>query len=742
MRLTGKDVALPYVGAGHSLGHIVPADKYAKTHPEYFALMDGKRILDGSAHPCFTHPDMLELFMKYVRKGGTSFGVIDNLTACQCDRCMKIDGKAAKYLGMWNFSETFCQLMKRVAEQTAKEFPGRRLGMFAYQQTSSPPQTVDRIGDNIDVVLCQDTAQHFDPELQRLDHSFSSQWVNKVGGVRFYGYVGINYWTPRYFPTILAQQIKHLTDIGVKGWGTHSVTMTDTAMPMFYMMYQMLWNADLDHKQLIDEMLTDLYGQSAEPMRKFYDHWEQCWMRQKKARWFWGMDNFRGEMEIYAWDDIARGRQLLNKAASLATEETVKQRIQWISERYRWTELSARAHCLSMRAIQDGSPGDSQAAIAKSHSVVKAWKEFAGYLPKAQKLGGITPNGWLDKTFRVRAWGLKQQMRDAVAAPLVRWIVANEQKLAPDKLREIEGEFAQVAIANRRGIEKYMTKQIDGHERRPHANGLRVPTIPKRTPAIGATADDWPEVPTIDAIDWVFRTRPPDQKIGKYEEPMPQNIVDSPDSKDQSMTWQAAWDNEKLYLRIAVADDLHVQKQTAAAMWKEDSVQIAFDPDRSNFDIPGASWDFLWGGYQGREVEFGVSLIGDKTNVFVWHRPESLQPSVAGAGSTGPRQGAPPSAWLKQSEKTADSELKRPAKPVDPLSLIEAKAARHDGRTVYEVAVDWRLIAGFKPLPRKSLGISLVVNDLDKGIRRSAEYGSGVIHAKRTTDFAAIRLGK
>ena len=73
-------------------------------------------------------------------------------------------------------------------------------------------------------------------------------------------------------------------------------------------------------------------------------------------------------------------------------------------------------------------------------------------------------------------------------------------------------------------------------------------------------------------------------------------------------------------------------------------------------------------------------------------------------------------------------------------SMIGAKAARYHNRTVYEIQIAWELLEGFSPQPRHSLGISLLINDVDQGERRNAEYGSGVAHAKRPSEFAALRL--
>ena len=170
------------------------------------------------------------------------------------------------------------------------------------------------------------------------------------------------------------------------------------------------------------------------------------------------------------------------------------------------------------------------------------------------------------------------------------------------------------------------------------------------------------------------------------------------------MDCQAAWDDHELYLRISVKDERHVQGQPTPAMWKEDSVRIALNPDRDTFLYDMHSWWYIWGGYRGCELEFGVSLDDDVTNLYVAVTPEDLPEDMK------------------------------------PESLIRATARRHKPYTVYEMAIDWRLVPGFKPARERSLGLWLVVNDADKGELVSAEYGNSVNRVKRPTGFSAIRL--
>jgi hypothetical protein len=257
----------------------------------------------------------------------------------------------------------------------------------------------------------------------------------------------------------------------------------------------------------------------------------------------------------------------------------------------------------------------------------------------------------------------------------------------------------------RSAIEERIVKPVEGHMRPPRADGLKVANIPRvsRPLSSGRGSPTWDEIGTLTAAPWFFRARPWEEKLGKYEEPMRQHYVSPPLPFDFAPSWKAAWDDGQLYLLIKVRDDVHKQGQLPPAMWKEDCVQIALIPRRQDFAYDLHSWDYIWGGYRGGEVEFGVALRNGGTDVHMWQKPDL-------------------------------------GEAIDTASLIKAVASRRNEYTMYEVAVDWKLLQGFTPGPERSFGISLVVNDVDNVARISAEYGGGVTHAKRPSECAALRL--
>ena len=135
---------------GHTYYTAVPEGKYGKTHPEYFAMVDGKRLTaggDGSIygnHLCSTNPDVRNLLVQHVRKhmdDGTewmSLGQEDGYVRCECDNCEAQDNFRWKGTGLrWEdyqdttLKDTPCDrlllLHKSVIDEVAKSHPDHKV---------------------------------------------------------------------------------------------------------------------------------------------------------------------------------------------------------------------------------------------------------------------------------------------------------------------------------------------------------------------------------------------------------------------------------------------------------------------------------------------------------------------------------------------------------------------------------------------------------------------------------------
>ncbi len=130
-------------------------EKDFKDHPEWFALVEGKR---QPSKPCYSHPRVLEkaidFALEQAEKGAdmVSISPPDGLGYCQCDLCLATleGGKSFQNHGttfghrpdktLVNVtSETLFSLANRVAGAVAEKYPQTIIGCYAYSAYSHPP---------------------------------------------------------------------------------------------------------------------------------------------------------------------------------------------------------------------------------------------------------------------------------------------------------------------------------------------------------------------------------------------------------------------------------------------------------------------------------------------------------------------------------------------------------------------------------------------------------------------------
>jgi len=120
----------------NNLYRVFPPSKYAKTHPEYYPLINGKRWIPskGENHwrPCESNPDVLRLTVEYARKwfdthpniDSFSLGMDDISHLCGCANCRAMDPHPDSY-EKHEFSDRHYKFVNAVAREIAKTHPDR-----------------------------------------------------------------------------------------------------------------------------------------------------------------------------------------------------------------------------------------------------------------------------------------------------------------------------------------------------------------------------------------------------------------------------------------------------------------------------------------------------------------------------------------------------------------------------------------------------------------------------------------
>ncbi len=159
-----NDIADEYGGSVEYLGlfaHTLASafcsrDKYFDSHPEYFALRDGKRTSDQL---CLTNEDTYNIVLSEVldnlaeNASDGRFAIIsltqsDNQSYCECENCKRIDEENGSHAG------TMLTFVNRIAEQVELAgYTNVAVDTFAYQYTRTPPKLV-KPRSNVIVRLC------------------------------------------------------------------------------------------------------------------------------------------------------------------------------------------------------------------------------------------------------------------------------------------------------------------------------------------------------------------------------------------------------------------------------------------------------------------------------------------------------------------------------------------------------------------------------------------------------------
>lgn len=125
----------------------IPTATYATSHPEYFALISGRR---NTAHYCFSNPDVQELLYKEALaradKGYSvvEFGQQDGFIGCECEACKKL-------FNTDDWGEKLWRLNSMLAARLKKERPNVQVAIASYGPTHQTPKSFDQFP--VDMIL-------------------------------------------------------------------------------------------------------------------------------------------------------------------------------------------------------------------------------------------------------------------------------------------------------------------------------------------------------------------------------------------------------------------------------------------------------------------------------------------------------------------------------------------------------------------------------------------------------------
>ena len=262
----------------HTFGRVIPAKKYFREHPEYFSMINGKRVSKESpdcytqTQLCLTNPDVKKIFLAAARKAlkknpnARYLSVSQNDVRgkyCRCPECEEInktDGPSGNVMRFVNY----------IAENLKEDHPHVFVSYLAYHDTIKAPQQT-KPADNVLIVLCN---------TYTLGHLYAEADKNPVfaGIIKDWSAIGAKFYIwdyttnfKDYFeinPNI--RMMEKNTEYYVKNGavammhqGNYQSPGTSEGAMKAWVLAKKDWNPKLQTKDLVKDFILGYYGSAA-----------------------------------------------------------------------------------------------------------------------------------------------------------------------------------------------------------------------------------------------------------------------------------------------------------------------------------------------------------------------------------------------------------------------------------------------------------------------------------------------
>ena len=255
------------IWCGHAWQSIIRDNQAAfDAHPEYLALVKDER---RGPQFCVSNPAMRKIAAEWAlgqlrrrpELDMVSMETSDGSNHCECESCGKLGSISDRVFGLAN----------EVAGVVAGEFPGKMVGMYAYNDHCEPPSFA--LAPNVYV---QSTAgfirgRYTFDELMEL-------WPKHCKNMGFYEYFSVWLWDFDMLPggrganvDLISERIRRYASLGAtsldcesgNNWGLHGRG--------YYIANKLMWNPQLDVDALLADFYEKAFGPAADAVRRYYE---------------------------------------------------------------------------------------------------------------------------------------------------------------------------------------------------------------------------------------------------------------------------------------------------------------------------------------------------------------------------------------------------------------------------------------------------------------------------------------
>lgn len=433
-----------HVDFHHNLKELLPPSRFGVSNPEFFPILDGKRVIPPDDEyfrwqPNFSAPgiadaaaaEIIAHFDKHPDKTSYSLGINDSHQFDESAESKARRSGRLNMIGLEDVSDDYYPWVNEVAAKVLERHPGKRFGLLAYLEVLEPPTKHD-VHPSVVPFLTYELTRWNDPEFREMMQKLTLAWEKHSPELGWYDYVyGSVYLAPRFFAhaeqRALAwganHNVKHYYGELIPNWGEG---------PNAWALAKLLWNPHQNVDALLDDWYVAAAGDAAAPkLREYFEIWEKFWGEEVfRSSWYtprslWLDYLSTGYLNDIPQSSIARSDRLLAEALELADTPRRKQRVTALQDMwkvYRASILARQGDTLWQTADLQ-TTADVESYLARCATAIQAARE------RIRLLGALHDDPLHGHSiFRFTAtissgdeWGF------ASLWPLLPWVAKNEQ---------------------------------------------------------------------------------------------------------------------------------------------------------------------------------------------------------------------------------------------------------------------------------------------------------------------------
>lgn len=391
------------IPVSENYGLLLDPNEYWESNPEYFPLIDGKRVtVDPSTwledrpnfhsgwQPCLSNPEvadimangLIDIFKKNPGKVAEALSLNDGGGDCMCSKCKDMDSPNTNYSTLEGMADRYVKFSNHVAEIIQKEYPNRILGFLSYGATFYPPKST-----KLHPMLMPS------PSVQTHFFNKVDSWlVSKPSHIGLYMYHNSQTYfiMPRMDLLQTGKRIRYIVSKNIgRQWYQEMYTLWPIDGIVAIAQNEMLWDPRKKAEDILDEYCDLFFGKASGKMKRFYLLLSEAYQDliektgaphpYAKDRGNLTNDNRFIQFTALPWPVAQKCLKLLDKASSkVKRKELEKQRVHIVKAIFKFIAIGSHIYDLQEKIgnVKTFDKAQITRMVAWSEAIDHLYKEW------------------------------------------------------------------------------------------------------------------------------------------------------------------------------------------------------------------------------------------------------------------------------------------------------------------------------------------------------------------------------